>query len=1295
MVKHSTAVEIGLVIQPMEHVIRVECANGQALPYVGMAEADIGLPGCVSQPCLLLVASDGSQTQATPLILGTNVLEHLLPSGNSKVNPALKLVSECIAKRKSRLEENKGSLATLVCAESEPVRVPTGSTVSVSVRFSEVIDFPTAHVVVEKSQSSNVDPGLDITPSLHLMSNRLPFDIMVSNYSNEVKHVHTGAIVAQVTPVVLTDITPEPSEHTEWKLPDCSTAEEEYREGLKSLVYSFRDIFSQSDADLGCYTGVEHRIEMSDERPFKQRYRRIPPHMFEEVADHLKQLEANGIIRPSCSPYSSPIVCARKKDGRLRMCVDFRWLNNRTKKDNYCLPRVEEILDSLNGAKYFSKLDLKSGYHQIPIAEEHKERTAFTVGPLGFWEHNRLAFGLCNSPATFQRVMEHCFSDMNLKIMFIYIDDIIVFSNSYSEHVERLNLVFQRLRECGLKLAAQKCELFRTSISFLGFVVSERGIETDPEKIEKVKNWKVPSNAKELHSFLGFAGYYRKFVDHFSTIAHPLNALLPPSRPKGGGNKSAAKPVKPWQWGAEEQHAFDTLREKLCTAPVLAYAVLGPGAGSMEVHCDASGHGLGAVLYQFSAEGQLRPVQYASRSLSKSERLYPAHKREFLALKWCITEKFHDLLISADFVVKTDSNPLTYVLTSAKLDATGQRWLAALASFNFEIKYVPGASNTDADALSRLPDDTHREVIDIKSVEQIVNMIHVPFTSFMDVQDSQAEEFAGTPFPSISLVEMRRSQEADAILSPWMTALRQGKQPRVARTSGHGTMHGIMRRNWAKLSLHRGVMYREREGVRQLVLPGKYVPMVCHALHDDCGHTGYDKTLALIQQRYFWPRMTVDVVQHVSNCGRCIRFKSRPGVAPLVGITTTQPMELVCTDYLKVDESQGGVRNILVITDHFTRFARAIPTRNQSAKTTAEALLTFFQSFGTPKRLHSDQGANFTGHVIAELCTLMGISKSRTTPFHPMGNGSCERFNATVIRMLGTLPEAKKANWPKHIGMLVLAYNSTPHESTGFAPYELMFGRRPLLPVDCVLPPCEPVTSEGREVKQALEHAWEVAGKRIEGAKAKQKSQYDRRVKGATLKVGDTVLLKSTVHTGPHKLADKWLPDLFLVVGQKGELPVFEVEDPSGARRVVHRNLLLPVASIREEEVPQPTQVQKVDDDALGDASKAVPEPVSAPDISGVDDDVDSESESEVEYLSDSDEEVDVARTGATDLAPSTSSDTDSEESDVPATPSPRRSARASRPPNRFSPEAMSIIQVLSLCIRFLCSRSSGGCVSA
>ena len=321
------------------------------------------------------------------------------------------------------------------------------------------------------------------------------------------------------------------------------------------------------------------------------------------------------------------------------------------------------------------------------------------MGSLGFYEFNMIPFGLCNSPATFQRLIERCIGDLNLRFCLIYLDDIIIYSSTFEEHLERLEAVFEILEQHNLKLKASRCEFFKTKVSYLGHVVSKAGVETESEKIESLKSWLIPKNVKDVRAFLGFTGYYRRFIKNYASIARPLNDLLVGhcTNDTKKGKKSKGKSA-PFVWVERKQTAFDSLIEKLTSPAILAYADY---RLPFKLHADACCSGLGAILYQ-NHDGVDRVISYASRSLKPSERNYPAHKPEFRALKWAVTEKFHDYLHGTEFEVVTDNNPLTYVFTTAKLDATGQRWLAELSNYNCSISYRSGKQ--DADGLSRMYD---------------------------------------------------------------------------------------------------------------------------------------------------------------------------------------------------------------------------------------------------------------------------------------------------------------------------------------------------------------------------------------------------------------------------------------------------------------------------------------------------------------------------------------------------------------------------------------------------------------
>lgn len=351
-------------------------------------------------------------------------------------------------------------------------------------------------------------------------------------------------------------------------------------------------------------------------------------------------------------------------------------------------------------------MDLKSGYYQIEMEESDKAKTAF-VCPLGFWEWNRMPQGITNAPSTFQRLMEKCMGDINLREVLVFLDDNMVFSKTLVEHETCLAKVLNRLRENGLKLSPEKCRFFQTSVHYLGHIVSQSGVETDPKKIEALKTWPKPQTLKELRSFLGFSGYYRRDVEEYSKIAKPLTSLTagyPPTRKTTKVSKDGTQyhnPKEPFgeRWTPACQKSFEEIIEKLTSSPVLGFA--NPELPYI-LHTDASTTGLGAALYQ-EQDGQSRVIAYASRGLSRSEARYPAHKLEFLALKWAVTEKFHDYLYGNTFTFITDNNPLRYILTTAKMDATSYRWLANLSTYSFDIKYRAGKQNQDADGLSRRP----------------------------------------------------------------------------------------------------------------------------------------------------------------------------------------------------------------------------------------------------------------------------------------------------------------------------------------------------------------------------------------------------------------------------------------------------------------------------------------------------------------------------------------------------------------------------------------------------------------
>ncbi len=1186
--------------------LEVRGAGGYVLPYTGYIEAPIQVPFLDTMLTVpVLITTDTEYNQKVPFILGTNVINWT----NQELLRAETNLTQISPEWRSTINivRNSGILGVVRSLNKKPICVQPQQRMTVSGLIRNLHGSYSA-VPEHLDSISGLRTGLSICPRLvqvgkHGSKSRIP--IQLCNLSARVITIEPGARLCQLQQVrVVSDVpietvptqghtsTPTPSKAQQTGIDltkSCLTEPQKLQ--ASQLLKKWDCIMSNSILDLGHCKTVKHTIRLTDETPFKEPYRRIPPGMFDEVREHLHEMLACGAIRKSHSPYSSNIVLVRKSDSSLRLCLDFRRLNSRTVKDSYSIPRIDETLDCLSGASLFSKLDLRSGYWQVEMQEEDKQKTAFSVGPLGFYECNRMPFGLTNAPATFQRLMENCMGDLHLRECLIYLDDIIIFSNTFEQHLERLEAVFKRLSDNGLKLKPSKCELFRDKVKYLGHIVSVNGIETDPEKSEALKTWPVPRNVEDVRKFIGFTGYYRRFVQNYARIVQPLNDLLKGLPQKGKKKKKSGNPAL-WRWEEPQQHAFDTLIKCLTSPPILTYANY---SLPFELHTDASLQGLGAVLYQ-KQDDVLRVVAYASRSLRKSERNYPAHKLEFLALKWAVVDKFHEYLYGNKFQVKTDNNPLTYVLTSAKLDATGHRWLAAISTYDFSISYRAGNQNQDADALSRRVNHVvHDDTIPVNIITAI-SQAHSVETPLVESLSCDADVVS--PDDIISSLNQRpiswsKEQHSDPDIRRIVELVHATHKPTNRQLARETPYVRRVLREWDSLVIRDGILYRQilsgPEQTFQLVLPIKYKTTILKALHDDSGHQGRDRTVSLVRARFFWPGLADDVDRYVKNCLNCQKRKSKVSrKTELVSIQTSQPMELVCLDYLTLEESKGGFENILVITDHFTRYAAAIPTRNQTAKTTAKVLFdNYLVHYGFPARLHSDQGRNFESNIIKELCQLTGIEKSRTTPYHPQGNGMCERFNQTLLNMLGTLEEDKKSNWKSYVAPLVHSYNATKHDSIGYTPFYLMFGRHPRLPVDAFLGTYvgndhADHTKYAQDMRKRLRFAYSTASRIAQKAGGRYKELYDKKVRGCIVQPGDRVLVRLVGLTGKHKLANKWGNSVYVVVKQPSpDIPVYILKEENGTgMKTLHRNMLLPLQSVHvipptETRTTEPRQMSR------------------------------------------------------------------------------------------------------------------------
>lgn len=1175
--------------------LQLRAANGLDIPYIGYMELDVELCGRLVSNCGVLVVRDppGGLCSRVPGVLGMNVLRRCYQELFGQHGQALfespslfqvpNVVTQALQYCHEACSQSGSTRQYSVKVRGRRVwRIPGGTLQFVVATCSGQFLHDT---VLFEPPESGLPAGMLASPSLVRVSrgtvvvpvvNVGTVDIVLypRTQLGTVSSVHVVSLPSGVTEVktraatVNVQVAQEAHSVAEQVgAIDLSQLLPDEQEQARALLGRYQSVFSAHEGDLGCTSLISHDIPLLDDVPVRQRYRRIPPSEYEVVKAHINTLLESKVIRESCSPFASPIVLVKKKDGSLRLCVDYRQLNAKTRKDAFPLPRIEESLDSLTGARWFSTLDLASGYNQVPVSEQDRPKTAFCT-PFGLFEWNRMPFGLCNAPSTFQRLMQRLFGEQQGQSLLLYLDDIVIFSSSVAQHLQRLELVLSKLQREGLKAKLGKCDFFRSEVSYLGHVISAEGVSTDPGKIEAVARWPQPTTVSALRSFLGFASYYRRFVEGFATFAAPLHRLVA----QLGGTKVRQRVERSFAscWTEECQESFEALKGKLTTAPVLAYADF---SLPFILEVDASLGGLGAVLSQNQA-GQVRPIAYASRGLRPTERNmtnYSSMKLEFLALKWAMTEKFRDYLLGQKCLVYTDNNPLSH-LTTAKLGATEQRWASQLACFDFEIKYRPGRCNKNADSLSRQGTFSPGEengllpgTVVPMEVWQAAEVVAAPL----------ATQAMTTVFPGHSHVDLGRLQEADPVISEILGFWRKREfpDPQLRRQLSKAAV--ILLRQWDRLVERQGVMYRciQRpdggEEVLQVVLPSVLRGDILRGLHQEHGHQGIERTTELVRQRCYWPGMTAEVAQWCRECERCQRAKdTEPVASSFMGhLLASRPNEILAVDFTLLEASRSGFENVLVMTDVFTKFTFAVPTRDQRAETVAQVLVNeWFYKFGVPGRIHSDQGRNFESCLIQQLCSLYGIEKSRTTPYHPAGNGQCERFNRTLHNLLRTLPTSRKRDWVSCLPQVLFSYNTTPHQATGESPHFLMFGQEPRLPVDFLLGGVSNLVQGGvhdwiMEHQARLQVAFNGAQDRLRIMAERRKGYFDSRVREIPLEVNQMVLLRECGLKGRQKIQDAWSSVTYRVIetpDRGGSVyTIVPVDDVTKVKRV-HRSLLKP-----------------------------------------------------------------------------------------------------------------------------------------
>jgi hypothetical protein len=848
-------------------------------------------------------------------------------------------------------------------------------------------------------------------------------------------------------------------------------------------------------------TVTEHSIETTTNNPIRQYPYRVT--MMEQaiIRKEIAKMLGMGIIRPSKSPWASPIVLVTKKDGSIRFCIDYRKLNAVIVNDAYPIPNIDDNINYLVGKKFYSTCDAISGFWQIPMREEDIPKTAF-VSADGLYEFLVMPFGLRTNSQVYQRLMDNVLEGIRYQFALDYIDDLMVYSDSFEDHLSHMQKVFDRLTVANIKLKASKCCFAQNEVVYLGFNISEAGVAPDPAKILAIVKFELPKNVTDLRSFLGLCNYYRRFIPQYAHLAKPLYDLV--------GKDS------PWNMDYKAVKVFQELKTLLTKSPILR---LPDFSKKFILQTDASNHAMGAVLSQIF-DGEEHPVLYLSKTLSKSQRNYSTTQKEALAVVWAIKTLRH-YLYGREFTVITDHKPLIQFMEFKRAEGMLARWALALQTYVFDIQWRPGRLQGNADGLSR-PAHTDN-ISDSETAKPFVD--EDPLDLFLITTDGN----------------MERAQKLD----PYLTFHFKHVTSPDSRffLNEHGVLYRKVYSRTNKNNPQPKTVIRS-----QLVLPRSQITEALQMAHDCAltgGHLALKKTLFKIRARFWWPGMAAFVSEWIRTCPNCLARKPNHVTVhrDMFSIPVSEPFEIMGMDILgPLPTTQHGNRYVLVCTDHFTKWVEAFAIPEFNGSIIGQLLVNnILCRFGTPKHILSDRGSYFTGRIVKNLLEYMKIKQLTTSAYHPRTDGTTERQNKTMADMISMYVSKGFDDWDQTLPHVTMAYNSSQHASTGYTPYHLLFGREARFPVDVVLNPNvnpqKPKEDFVKELAERLSIAHETAKLAIERAQARQTEDYARRHPTGRVEfaVGDHVMVFNEVPdakfqhrwTGPYVVLERRGPVMY------------------------------------------------------------------------------------------------------------------------------------------------------------------------
>lgn len=840
-------------------------------------------------------------------------------------------------------------------------------------------------------------------------------------------------------------------------LENCHDLTSLMRRQLDDVIKSFP---SYERDGLGKTSLLEHSIEISkDSKPVKQRYFSVSPaieKLIHAEVDNMLAMDVIEVAPPNC-PWSSPVTLVRK-NGKSRLCLDSRRLNAVTVRDAYPQTKISNILARLPKAEFITSLDLKHAFWQIGLAPDSRDMTAFTIPNRPLYRYKVMPFGLTNAPQTMSRLMDIIIPATLRNQVFIYLDDLLLISRNFKEHLDLLSEVANILRKSGLTLNIAKCKWCLREVRYLGYIIGNGVIKTDPEKISAIRDLPAPKSVREVRKFLGLASWYRRFIDNFSGLTAPISDLT--------------KKTKTFVWTQEANEAFENLKICLTSAPVL----ITPNFDKpFIIQCDASKLGIGGVLAQEDTEGVERPIAFYSYKLNQAQKNYSITELECLAALKCI-EKFREYVEGHTFKVVTDHASLQWLMRQTDLNGRLARWSLRLQGFDFSIEHRKGSLQTVPDALSRLS----LEAISPIEVEPEI-----------DLQSPS--------FDSAEYSKLRNSVLANENAFPDLKVIEKFVYKRTEFSNGDPCSEATSWKLWVPFDLISEVIRR------------------AHSLPNS-SHGGVGKTLEKIRRNLFWPKMSLHVRDFISKCEICKQSKA-PNIVlrPLMGnmIKSERPFQRIYMDFLgPYPRSKMGHVGILVILDHLTKYPILRPVKKFTSMKICSFIETHvFHSFGVPEFIVTDNGTQFKSVLFENLLNKYGVQHIFTAVYSPQSNSS-ERLNRSILAAVRSYLKQDQREWDSHLGYVSVALRSLVHTSIGYSPYHVLFGH-PMITHGKSYELLRAIDSleDGEDIQHSdkLQIIRENVKKNLESAYNSYQKSYNLRSKPIEYKVGDEVYRRNFV----------------------------------------------------------------------------------------------------------------------------------------------------------------------------------------